>query len=249
MSFNGELFLLMVHLNINNAVFSLRMKKNENEIKKIKKPWPTKKVMKQVYEMNLWGTHNAEFYSGDGSHLPEIVLPYLTAVSSFLMGFKKPITVCDLGCGDFNIGKELVKHTHQYFAVDIVPELIAHLQLTCKEEKLKFLCLDISTDDLPTGECVILRQVLQHLSNIEVHHILNKLKDFKFIILTEHLPNGSFSPNKNILSGQGIRIKKQSGIKIIAPPFNFQVKEEKQLLSYTLSENKGVIVTTLYTVF
>ena len=142
MSFKGELFLLMVHLNINNAVFSLRMKKNENEIKKIKKPWATKKVMKQVYEMNLWGTHNAEFYSGDGSHLPEIVLPYLTAVSSFLMGFKKPITVCDLGCGDFNIGKELVKHTHQYFAVDIVPELIAHLQLTCKEEKLKLFETD-----------------------------------------------------------------------------------------------------------
>ena len=89
MSFNGELFLLMVHLNTNNALFSLRMKKNENEIKKIKKPWATKKVMKQVYEMNLWGTHNAEFYSGDGSHLPEIVRPYLATVSSFLRSFKK----------------------------------------------------------------------------------------------------------------------------------------------------------------
>lgn len=222
----------------------------KNEVKKIKKPWPTKEVMKQVYEMNLWGNNNnAAFYSGDGSHLPEIVRPYLTAVSSFLKSFKKPITICDLGCGDFNIGQELVKHTHQYFAVDIVPELITHLQLTYKEENLKFLCLDISTEDIPTGECVILRQVLQHLSNIEVHNILNKLKNFKFIILTEHLPNGSFTPNKDIVSGQGIRIKKQSGIKIIAAPFNFQVKEEKQLLSYTLSENKGVIVTTLYTVF
>ena len=225
------------------------MKKNENEIKKIKNPWPTKEAMKQVYEMNLWGTNNAQFYSGEGSHHPEIVRPYLSAVSSFLMGFKKPITVCDFGCGDFNIGKELVKYTNNYFAVDIVSELITHLELTYKEEKLKFLCLDISTDDLPTGECVILRQVLQHLSNIEVHNILNKLKDFKFIILTEHLPNGSFIPNKNIISGQGIRIKKQSGIKILAPPFNFQVKEEKQLVSSTLSENKGVIVTTLYTVF
>ncbi|MGB0982287.1 MAG: WecB/TagA/CpsF family glycosyltransferase [Winogradskyella sp.] len=81
----------------------------KSSIKKIKQPWPTKDAMTQIYEMKLWGGQDFDFYSGDGSHNHEIVKPYLNAVSSFLKSFKKPLTVCDLGCGDFNIGKEFVK--------------------------------------------------------------------------------------------------------------------------------------------
>ena len=41
--------------------------------KKIKKPWPTKDAMAQIYENNLWGGNKSEFYSGLGSHHPEMV--------------------------------------------------------------------------------------------------------------------------------------------------------------------------------
>jgi len=92
--------------------------------KKSKKPWPTRDAMMQIYEKNLWGEGESDFYSGIGSHHPELIKPYIEAVSSFLTSFKTPPMVCDLGCGDFNIGKELVKHTKKYIAVDIVEELI-----------------------------------------------------------------------------------------------------------------------------
>ena len=36
--------------------------------KKIKKPWPTKAAMEQVYQLNLWGANETKFYSGEGSH-------------------------------------------------------------------------------------------------------------------------------------------------------------------------------------
>jgi SAM-dependent methyltransferase len=157
--------------------------------------------------------------------------------------------VCDLGCGDFNIGKELVKHTKKYIAVDIVTDLIAHNKEKFKQENLEFQCLDIAVDDLPVGDCVLLRQVLQHLSNTEVQTIVKKLNDFKYVILTEHIPEGDFIPNKDIISGQGIRLKKQSGLNLLAPPFNFKVKEEKQLLSISLNDCKGFIITTFYKVF
>ncbi|WP_343329996.1 class I SAM-dependent methyltransferase [Polaribacter staleyi] len=214
--------------------------------KKIKKPWPTKKAMEQVYELNLWGSNNTEFYSGSGSHQPEIITPYIDVVRAFLKTFKTPITVCDLGCGDFNIGKQLVPFTKNYIAVDIVSNLIEHNTKTFKAANLEFRCLDIAVDNLPAADCVILRQVLQHLSNKEVQSIVNKLDNYKYIILTEHLPSGNFTPNKDIMSGQGIRIKKQSGIDLLAAPFNLKVKDEKQLLSYVLKDNKGIIITTLY---
>ncbi|MBC8770422.1 class I SAM-dependent methyltransferase [Arenibacter sp. BSSL-BM3] len=225
------------------------MGKKENGTKKIKRPWPTKEAMAQVYEMKLWGGDKSDFYSGEGSHHPELVNPYIGEITSFLTSFKSPLVVCDLGCGDFNVGKQLVKHTKKYIAVDIVPELIAHNKEKFKEEDLEFRCLDIAVDELPSGDCALLRQVLQHLSNAEVLSILNKLTNFKYVIITEHLPEGDFIPNKEIISGQGIRLKKQSGLNVLAPPFNFKVKEEKQLSSVALNDGKGVIVTTLYTIF
>ncbi|MEE9361845.1 MAG: class I SAM-dependent methyltransferase [Cellulophaga sp.] len=225
------------------------MKKKENETKRIKKSWPTKDAMEQVYEMNLWGGNKSNFYSGDGSHHREIVNPYIAIVTSFLTSFKSPLAVCDLGCGDFNVGKELVKHANKYVAVDIVTDLIKHNKEKFKKENLEFHCLDIAVDDLPSGDCALLRQVLQHLSNAEVQSIVSKLANFKYIILTEHLPEGDFTPNKELISGQGIRLKKQSGLNLLAPPFNFKVKEEEQLMSVVLEGGKGVIVTTLYKVF
>ncbi|WBX72578.1 class I SAM-dependent methyltransferase [Tenacibaculum pacificus] len=220
-----------------------------NQTKKAKKPWPTKDAMEQVYEMKLWGDNNTAFYSGLGSHQSEIVKPYIKAVTSFLASFKKSLTICDLGCGDFNIGKNLVPYAKQYIAVDIVPKLITYNATKFKAPNLEFHSLDISEDILPIADCVIIRQVLQHLSNDEVKNVVAKLADFKYVILTEHLPNGEFTPNKDIISGQGIRIKKKSGLNLTVAPFNFKVKEEKELLSVILKDGKGVILTTLYTVF
>jgi SAM-dependent methyltransferase len=219
------------------------------EIKNIKTPWPTKDAMEQVYEMNLWGGNASDFYSGEGSHDTEIVAPYITAVIAFLTSFESPLTVCDLGCGDFNVGKELVKHTKKYVAVDIVADLIEYNKLPFKEEHLEFHCLDIAVDDVPSGDCALVRQVLQHLSNDEVQRVVDKLADFKYVMLTEHIPEGDFVPNEDIISGQGTRLKKQSGLDVLAPPFNFKIKEEKQVSSIVLEDHKGVIVTTLYTIF
>ncbi|MFD0976547.1 class I SAM-dependent methyltransferase [Salinimicrobium gaetbulicola] len=214
--------------------------------KKIKKPWPTKDAMAQIYTNNLWGGDRSEFYSGLGSHQPETVKPYIAVVSEFLKAFKTPPVVCDLGCGDFNVGKELVKYSRKYIALDIVPELIAHNKKELKADNLEFRALDIAKDELPSGDCAILRQVLQHLSNAEIKSVVEKLYDFKYVILTEHLPEEDFEPNKDIISGQGIRLKKQSGVNLTASPFNFKVKEEKRLLSVPSPGFKGVLVTTLY---
>ena len=224
------------------------MKEEEKRLKKNKKPWPTNEAMVQVYKMNLWGSSSAEFYSGVGSHHPELVNPYIDVLISFLTSFKTPLTVCDLGCGDFNVGKELVKYTKKYIAVDIVPDLISYNKSTFKAENLEFQCINIAEDELPSGDCVLLRQVLQHLSNNEVQRIVNKLSIYKYVVLTEHIPEGDFEPNKDIISGQGIRLKKQSGLNLLALPFNFKVKKEKQLLSIRLNDGKGLIVTTLYKV-
>lgn len=226
-------------------MFKNLMKSTKTEPDRKRKPWPTKDAMEQVYELNLWGKNDSEFYSGDGSHHPDIINPYIAAVTSFLKNFTPYLSICDLGCGDFNVGKELVQFSMKYIAIDIVSGLIEYNSRTFKKENLEFKCMDIAIDDLPSCDCAIIRQVLQHLSNSEVQSIAEKLTNFKYIILTEHLPNEEFEPNKEIISGQGIRLKKRSGLDLLRPPFNFKVKEEKTLCSYSLEDNKGIIVTRL----
>ena len=108
------------------------------ENKKIKKPWPTKDAMVQIYEGNLWGGNKREFYSGLGSHHPELVDPFIAVVSAFLKDFETPPVVCDLGCGDFNIGKELMKYSKKYISIDIVQNLLAHNKKEFQAENLEF---------------------------------------------------------------------------------------------------------------
>ena len=218
--------------------------KKENKSKRNKKPWPTKDAMQQVYEKNLWGSGTSDFYSGEGSYKPEIVKPYIDTLIAFLTSFENPISVCDLGCGDFNVGKELVQYTKNYIAVDIVPELMERNSEKFQASNLEFQCLDIAKDALPNADCAIIRQVLQHISNDEVKQVVAKLASYKYVIVTEHLPKGNFTPNKDIISGQGTRLKKQSGINLLLAPFSFKVLEERVLLS--VNDENGLIVTTLY---
>jgi SAM-dependent methyltransferase len=221
----------------------------KTQSKKTKTPWPTKKVMEQIYDLNLWGKNGSGFYSGFGSHDSELVAPYVKIIIEFLTSFDALISVLDLGCGDFNIGNQLVKYTQNYIAVDIVADLIEFNQTKFQANNLEFQCLDISRDNLPKADCVLIRQVLQHVSNAEVQRILNKLVNFKYVILTEHIPKGDFIPNKDIISGQGIRLKKNSGLDILKPPFNFMVQQKKELLRFELENGKGVIVTWLFKLF
>ncbi len=220
---------------------------HSKKVKSIKKtPWPTKEAMAQIYNLNLWGGKKGTYYSGEGSHKSELVAPYIEELTKFLKSFKKQLIVCDLGCGDFNIGNQIYNYTQKYIGVDIVPELVAFLRESYSNEKLEFLCLDIAKDALPKADCIILRQVLQHLSNEEVGELLFKLVDYKYVIFTDHIPLGDFEPNKDIVSGQSIRIKKRSGLDLLSPPFNMKIKSSKTLLEIKLENYKGIIKTTLF---
>ncbi|WP_188374190.1 class I SAM-dependent methyltransferase [Winogradskyella haliclonae] len=203
--------------------------------------------MEQIYKQHLWGGNTFDYYSGEGSHKENIAKPYIETVSDFLKSHDLKLSVCDLGCGDFNIGKELITYAENYIAIDIVESLIERNKALFRAENLEFQCLDISKNKLPKADCVIIRQVLQHLSNTEIQQILEKLKAYKYIILTEHLPVGDFTPNKDKIASQGIRLKQQSGVEILKAPFNFQVKKEELLHEVILENDKGKIVTTLFT--
>ena len=210
-----------------------------------KKRWATKDVMHQIYEQHLWGGNDFDFYSGDGSHNQAIIEPYIKAVTNFLKSINNTLVVCDLGCGDFNVGKRLVAFSKKYIGIDIVANLIARNKEKFTQDNLEFLKLDICKDELPKADCLLVRQVLQHLSNKEIQEFVSKLNSYKYILVTEHLPSKNFEPNVDMVTSMGNRLKFKSGVDISAPPFNFRFISKEVILSIPI-DKKSSIQTTLY---
>lgn len=204
----------------------------------------TKSVMTDIYSKKRWGGPDKDFYSGAGSHSAKIVKPYVKHTREWLRSFEPRLSLCDLGCGDFNVGEQLVADTKSYIAIDVVEDLIERNRGKFDYPGLEFYCLDIVGDPLPEADCVTVRQVLQHLSNDEIKKILPKLSKYKYLLITEHLPTGEFTPNKDKPTGRGVRLAQDSGVVITEPPFNFNPMRSDELLS--VRYRKSRIVTTLY---
>ena len=163
-------------------------------------------------------------YSGFGSHDSAVVEPYLNALEMFFKNLDPKPVVVDLGCGDFYIGSQVSRWAELYHACDIVADLIETLVDDYQLANVKFHCLDATREKLPAGDVLIVRQVLQHLSNDDIAKILNQFHQYRYILLTEHLPLGDFTANKEKPNGPDTRLRWQSGVDLLQPPFNLQVK-------------------------
>ena len=210
-----------------------------------------REVFSTVYRQGEWGTSD-DFNSGSGSHNPLLVQPYLAAVREYLSSNQDIRAVLDLGCGDFNIGQHLAPLVSEYIACDVVPELISRNKRRFDFQNVTFRVLDIVADPLPPGDIAIVRQVLQHLSNDEISGFLQKLRAYRRILLTEHLPRRRwFIANRDKPAGPGIRLTVSSGVVLNRSPFFLTGYAERTLcmvdVPTTINPLGGVIKTTLYT--
>ena len=194
-----------------------------------------KQSFSKIYRDRLWVTQTGDFLSGKGSHNKEVISKYILSVGEFLKSGK--YNVVDLGCGDFNVGKELVPLANSYIAVDIVKDLIEHNKSQFQNLKVVFYCCDIVEDELPKGDVVLIREVLQHLDNKDILTVLPKLVNgFSNIIVTEKIPTGDFIPNKDKLTGSGpsSRFVLDSGV-VLDQLLFFKYKSKTELCSMNIN--------------
>jgi hypothetical protein len=174
----------------------------------------------RIYSAHAWGGAGSRLCSGAGSE-GEYAVAWLQMIEPVLHKHR-PASLCDIGCGDFTIGKELAKSVGMYFGVDISGIVIAHNQASNSAEGVQFVKADVTHDKLPTADIAIMRQVLQHLSNEEILRALNNVRrHFPITIITEHVYSGEGSrPNIDITHGPGTRTPLGSGVFIDAAPFS-----------------------------
>lgn len=202
-----------------------------------------------IYAEARWGRdpdHPEGYFSGSGSHNPAIIDAYVAAIREFAAQFGSPPSVADLGCGDFHVGARLRGAFGAYTACDVVPGLIEHNRQRYGALGVDFRALDITSDDLPHADVLLVRQVLQHLSNRDIAGFVRRVAGAcRWLVVTEHWPTDeTFVANAVKPTGSDIRLAQNSGVVLTEPPFSLQVAEARRLCA--VPEAGGLIVTMAY---
>jgi hypothetical protein len=212
-------------------------------------------VFEDIYRKNRWGGKDGDFYSGTGTGNEGIAADYIAKIGALAHseGFQG-LRFLDLGCGDFRIGSKLVPLAGHYTAADVVGPLIEHHRTHYDGPQVEFLTINMIDDSLPDADVCFVRQVFQHLSNAQIGKILPKLKKFRWVFITEHLPSNdkSASPNLDKVQGTDIRLMRNSGVYLHLPPFSLPERQLTTVLEVPghgfdggIAE-PGVIRTILY---
>ena len=210
-----------------------------------------RQAFQDVYKNNLWGSDgNSKYFSGAGSR-GEAAETYVNRMAELLSRHSVeigcPITVVDLGCGDFQIGRALTATLPNliYLGCDIVPEVIAYNTKMYTNSRIEFRQLDIVADSLPEADVYLVRQVLQHLSNAEIMHFLENVH-CKYLYVTEGHPAVRIGPaNPDHVAGASVRFDYCSGVgrgvELDQPPYCLTTRE----MFRTFSPPHEFIVTEL----
>ena len=230
----------------------INLRRVQEKIFVIEKEWKGMKnseVFDNIYLNGIWGKNiDGSSTSGEGSHSSEIINPYITEISKFLSQVESN-TIVDLGCGDFNVGKNFVPLTKKYIACDVSNVILKRNKIKYNSfSNLEFKFLDLSEDPLPKGDVCFVRQVLQHLSNENINKFVKKInleKPYKYMVVTEYLTqNDNFIANLDKSVGANTRHMVGSGVVLHQEPFNLEALSIQDLLEVT-SEG-GKIKTTIY---
>jgi len=219
------------------------------------KNFTDEQIFENIYRNASWGEdEHGNATSGAGSHSTGIIKPYINVIKFFLRS-RKLNSLVDLGCGDFNVGKNFVEFSDTFVACDLSSTILKHNRSQFSDLNVKFKKINITKDLLPKGDVAFIRQVLQHLSNENIMMFVDSLKKdcpYQYLIVTEHISiNKNSIPNLNKPTGPGIRIGINSGVVLDEPPFNLAYIEKKLLLDTPQDEGgfESSIRTVMYRIF
>lgn len=174
-------------------------------------------IFTTIYKTNRWG--NLESVSGSGSTL-EFTKNIRKELPMIFNKFSIK-SVLDAPCGDFNwMQHVLTSYKVEYIGADIAKPLIDRNNKHYSNFG-KFINLDITKDQLPIVDLIIVRDCLFHLSEKNIHQFfINFLSSkIKYLLITTHVNTNNYFQNRNISDGD-FRL-----IDLFSHPYNFPKNE------------------------
>jgi trans-aconitate methyltransferase len=139
----------------------------------------TEQAFEKIYREGTWCK---SVRSGEGS-VPERNREYISLLQRFIRE-RGARGVVDLGCGDWSFSRLIDWSGVDYTGVDIVPELVQSHNAQYAREGVRFIQGNFITCELPPADLAISKDVLQHLPNEMIFRFLDRLRNFKYAILT-----------------------------------------------------------------
>jgi hypothetical protein len=200
-----------------------------------------------IYQHRIWGAEGTRPLSGWGSY-GEWAAGFVRLAANVIKerGIR---TVTDIGCGDFNIGSQLCGSVEKYHASDISSEIIRwNIDRFSALKNVVFQQANACVDPLPPADLLIIRQVLQHLTNAQIESVLQNVEKsgFRQVLIAEHVstPEKTGKPNQDLRSqGCSTRLDFDSGVFIDQPPFS---RPAKLLDSFSVPSMEGTLVVYLW---
>lgn len=183
---------------------------------------PLDQAFDEIYRHGWW--QQGESLSGCGSE-GAFARESVSIVARFIAEHKVR-SVVDVGCGDFSIGQHLAPLVERYHAVDVSRTIITLNRASYRHLKnTTFDYLNVVEDVVPTADLVLVRQVLQHLSNAQIERSLINIErsGAPHILIAEHVcrPGCMVQPNRDLEHHSvDTRISRGSGVDIGFPPFS-----------------------------
>jgi hypothetical protein len=141
------------------------------------------KIFTNLYATGAWGTNEEGIgSSGPGSSI-ENSEPYIKFLQNFIQT-NGIATVVDAGCGDWSFSKTIDWGKTNYIGIDIVKPVIERCQTRFVSPQIAFMHGDINEIELPAGDLLICKDVLQYLSNSEVIQFLDRIGKYKYCLIT-----------------------------------------------------------------
>ena len=200
-----------------------------------------------IYLTHSWGGRS---HSGPGSD-PEHSTSYLRFVNQWLEKHPDCRNIVELGCGDWATTSRIkFPPRHSYVGLDIVPGVIAMNRERYQSEAVRFECSDFLCQPPPGGDLLLIKDVLQHLTNACVHDFIrNVLPRFRYAIITNDVRKyekwrrfGIITirrqlqePNIDITDGSS------RPLRLDAPPFSLE-PAEKSTYSVLLRKNPRRVI-------
>jgi SAM-dependent methyltransferase len=151
-----------------------------------------RKEFEQIYARGSWGVDaQGKGTSGAGSSL-EATKVYRTFLQDFLAR-NRIRSVVDAGCGDWEFSQAIDWTGIDYLGLDIVPSVIAANKRRFGAAKVRFAVADIVRDELPPADLLLVKDVLQHLSNADVTRFLAQLPRYRHVLLVNDVSADSLS--------------------------------------------------------
>lgn len=175
---------------------------------------PLAETFTEIYREKTWDTSRA----GTGTSGSGSTLQTSREYRAFLEGFIAEHgvrSVVDAGCGDWEFSQAVDWKGATYLGIDISPEVVDGVKQRFEKDGVRFQVGDV-TEDIPAGDLLVCKDVLQHLSNDLVRKFIkNNLRrgKYQWAIITNDRQWPGFFNNRDISSGR------RRGLDLRAPPF------------------------------